>query len=230
MKKGLALACAALLFGFAGTACNTTEANPDFVPDTGDDVDADPCAEVERPCEELGGSCLEDGDGYVECRENADGCLVEVNVSCDIDELCVQGDQDASCEEIDPCTGLDLCDVEGALSCDDESGELLRCEENADGCLANVATDCSEQNAGASCIVGGEAGAYCSIPDVCDEVEPGACVEPATSFCDPEASLVECELDGDGCLVESAVDCSLLSETFVCRDDLDPASCGAPLD
>lgn len=152
----------------------------------------DPCAGL-TTCAAEGASC--DGPELVRCAPDAFGCLVETRTTC-TDATFGFCDADAtpaptcSTAAADPCMGMTLCSPEGR-ACD---GDTLRvCSLNAFGCLVETPVDCAAS--GEAC---GELGGTSVCADVC--TFRSTCAE--ASYCDGR-DVVTCELDGDGCLVES---------------------------
>jgi len=187
-------------------ACDGETMETDAGPDDGgivmDGDTTDPCDDV-TTCATAGSSCS--GDEVVTCAPNADGCLVETTTDCAaMDRTCDDSGADAMCVTPDPCEAIpaaDRCDTEGR-SCDGDTLEI--CAANEDGCLVREATDCAAMEGGA-CDTSG-AMPMCVLPeDPCAGVAD-ACAAEGTS-CDGD-SLVTCEPNAFGCLVETRDDCS----------------------
>jgi hypothetical protein len=153
---------------------------------------------VANACPTAGRSCLL--GAVTICAEDADGCLVATTEACGNGEFCDAGE----------CTGCDdldnACDEAGA-ACDGET--LVACEENADGCLVETSTDCSDDG-------------YCD-----EDAQTPECVacEDVDDACDDEGvscdgtDLVTCAENDDGCLVAEAVDCTDDEDNNFCDDE-----------
>ncbi|HJL15422.1 MAG TPA: DUF4215 domain-containing protein [Sandaracinaceae bacterium LLY-WYZ-13_1] len=195
-----------LATSLAGVGCDGGDDEMDAgTTDAGEEVDGsmtDPCEGLAL-CETEGASC--DGDTLVTCAENADGCLVEMEVDCALGgQVCDDSGDEPMCVEDDPCASIpadERCDTEGR-TCDGDTLEV--CAANADGCLVLETTDCAEADGGAC----DDSGAMpmCVVPeDPCDGIAD-ACTTAGTTCTDD--TLVTCAPNAFGCLVETTADCS----------------------
>ena len=112
----------------------------------------------------------------------------------------------------DLCSTRATCDEEG-LTCQDDT--LVRCGVDEDGCLVETTEDCAN-------VTGG----------FCDSTDTAACmIDPCRglTLCDRESrtcnevELVVCEMNMNGCIVETRTDCTGMGGA--CSDAIGEAAC-----
>jgi cysteine-rich repeat protein len=166
----------------------------------------DPCADLDDACETEGVSC--EGLNLVTCAENGDGCLVETVLDCTEDgdnNHCAEEGEAPACAD-DPCRDaegtpkLNVC-VEDATTC--AENVLIECEDDIDGCPIATPTDCETEPGFNYCNAAAQPPA-CAF-DACLEVTAPCLTAGVTCR---ENDLVTCAADGDGCLVETELDCT----------------------
>ncbi|MCB9532133.1 MAG: DUF4215 domain-containing protein [Myxococcales bacterium] len=210
-RWALTLAASLLVAGgcSGGDETEETDAGSDVQTDNGgtDGTDTpDPCAGLEL-CAAEGSAC--DGNGFVTCAPNADGCLVETVTACAAGQVC----DDAGAEPACVAACEDECDAPGG-ACED--GVAVMCEVGSDGCLVETRDVCGD---GEVCSEG-DGIAVCA-PDVC---EGRALCADIGAACDGDV-VATCAIDADGCLVETRLDCALTGE--ICGvDDGGVPTCG----
>ena len=106
-------------------------------------------------CESLGDPCVVLG---LACDEDIDGCVCEEDADCDDgnpctddscpDLLCVHTDNDtASCDDGLFCNGEEVCSAGVCLSSGDPcSNVTAACDDGVDGCVCGNEADCDDDN------------------------------------------------------------------------------------
>jgi hypothetical protein len=185
------------------------------------------CVHAPEPCED-GFGCTEDA-----CREADDTCL-HVPI-------------DGFCDDVDPCTGIETCDVDtGCLAgtplvCDDgqpcngietcapgvgcQEGTTSTCNKASpdgccqDGCTIATDHDCCEAAGCEDRAPDACCPSYCAVGDDPDCCALSyACVEPHPNGCCPPTCTIENDTDCCG-----AADCSGAVRDFCCpRPDCEP--------
>jgi cysteine-rich repeat protein len=118
----------------------------------------------------------------------------------------------------DPCSNVsNPCDTAGS-TCDGNT--LVVCDADTDGCLVETHTDCTTDGGNNYCDASTDP-ATCAF-DPCLEVA-NPC-DTAGSTCDGN-TLVVCDADTDGCLVETHTDCTTDGGNNYCDASTDPATC-----
>ena len=120
----------------------------------------------------------------------------------------------------DPCEGVTLCAAAGA-QCD--GNELVRCANNAAGCLVETRTSCIAN--GGTCDDSG-ATAVCTGADPCANIPVDQQCTGVSRTCEDD-TLVECAANAAGCMVLTRTDCAAGGGTC---DDEGTAMCSMPPD
>lgn len=165
------------------------------------------CEDLDNACTTVGVSC--DGNTLVDCHQDANGCKVATETDCTDDgdnNVCdPDADPDAACA-FDPCidedgeTKANMCVIDEP-SCSDDI--LVTCVDDADGCPIATQLDCTTDPG----------------HNVCDDtLETPACAfNPCIGVSNclvagvtcKETSVITCAENIDGCLVQSAFDCTV---------------------
>ncbi len=191
------------------------------VDDAGQEPDAasdDPCADVTAPCSAAGTTC--DGNELVVCAADANGCLAETRTDCTSDG----GNNYCDSALATPACAFDPC-LEVATPCSAESqtcdgNTLVSCDADSDGCLVETHTDCTTDEGNNFCEASSD-GAACAF-DPCLEVSDPC--DAAGLSCDGN-TLVSCDADSDGCLVETHTDCTTDEANNTCEASTDGTAC-----
>jgi cysteine-rich repeat protein len=121
----------------------------------------------------------------------------------------------------DFCADVQDCDEQGVTCAIGE--RVVTCTPDANGCLRESIEQCSM---GTFCDAEAMGGPSCE-PIPCFDVENACEAEGRRCM---GTSLVECAPDADGCLVETATDCTSLGDGGACRSDGTTSQCEVPFD
>lgn len=217
------------------TPTQTTDAGQDAGSgkDAGMDAGTDAGQDAGDPCQGLLNTCAAEsvacqGDVLVTCAKDTDGCLVETRTNC----LTVGTNNSCDGTLATPDCAFDPCKDEfGAAKADvcvvDETtcqGDILvECTPDADLCPIATRTNCK---------LGGTN--FCD-----DSVDPPACgLDPCIGVTNcltmgqscRGTDLVDCQPDGNLCLVESVTDCTAGGTAMATCIPGAPPACGACMD
>ncbi|HKU42068.1 MAG TPA: hypothetical protein VJR89_28110, partial [Polyangiales bacterium] len=187
-------------------ACGGNPAACTFEPcrDSNGQQKADVCATPNDACA---------GDYWVHCVPDADGCLIAARTDCREQpdkNFCDAAAEPPSCG-YDPCLGVTNCLTAGK-TCD--GVQLVTCAPNADGCLVETTTDCTQnhtQPLTCDAASGTPMCTTCNDAAGCDGKAEG------DTLCDGNTFQRCSDTDGDTCLNAVREDCG---ERFSC--DADP--------
>jgi subtilisin-like proprotein convertase family protein len=182
----------------------------------------DPCSQVSNPCETPSRVCNE---GTLEvCAPNVYGCLVKKEYPCQaLGGSCDDSGAVAACLVPGACQHITPCIGEGNAC---EGSELVRCQRNEYGCLAETRANCTQTEVGFGYCDGGRSTPVCNVTfnTSCDQFTTCSAVDRRCE----EDVLVDCSVNGFACLVETRTDCAALGQ--VCHvsgtvvDCVDPCS------
>lgn len=206
-------------FDCAATGATCVE---DAGPGGSDVCGFDPCALVEVPCDAEARSCT--GDELVVCERNVYNCLEQRTYDCSaVEGTCAEDGVPAHCTLSVACQ--DDCVVEGRTCTADNELEL--CKMDRFGCMKQSVARCGQTQLGLGYCDSALSPAACNVTfdTSCDQFTQ--CTTEGSSCKDD--TLVKCEMNVFGCLVETRTDCQLGGAPCV-SDGQDGAVCGDPCD